>query len=249
MGKTSVKILAILIAMGVQLAVDGRTTPPPAGSSGTPAAKIELAPAEQRIVEELPASKSGNDVLAVILSGDGGWRDLDRDFGDVFQERGIATVGFDCLKYFWQPRHPAEVARVLEDILRYYLESWGKKRVLLVGYSFGASWLPLLVDRLPVDLQNRIRLVVLLAPGQYTNIEIKVGDWLNDSRRPDALDVTASAKALRHPILCVYGTEEQEDSLCPQLRGINRRLLPVPGGHHFNNDYGPIENTILHYFE
>jgi type IV secretory pathway VirJ component len=25
--------------------------------------------------------------------------------------------------------------------------------------------------------------------------------------------------------------------------------MAVPGGHHFNDDYGPIENTILEYFE
>jgi type IV secretory pathway VirJ component len=107
------------------------------------------------------------------------------------------------------------VARDLETILRYYLKAWGKKRVMLVGYSFGAPWLPLLVNLLPTDLQNQIRLVVLLAPGQYTNIEIKMSDWFRDTRQPGALDVRKEAAALRHPILCVYGTEEQGDSLCP----------------------------------
>jgi len=239
----------ILLAMPLLLANAGHAASPPANTSGAPAASEKRTPLDALPVEELPAPDSNNDVLAVILSGDGGWRDLDRDFGNVFQQQGIATVGFDCLKYFWKPRHPAEAASDLETILRYYLKAWGKKRILLAGYSFGASWLPLLIERLPAELQNQIRLVVLLAPGQYTNIEIKIDDWVRDIRRPGALDVAKSAAALRHPLLCVYGTEEKDDSLCPQLEGINRRIMPVAGGHHFNGDYAPIENTILKYFE
>lgn len=243
------KILLILLAMHWLWAADGQAAPPAAASSGTSMAKAESTPLEKLPVAELPAPNSSNDVLAVILSGDGGWADLDRDFGDVFQQRGIATVGFDCLKYFWKPRHPAQVAADLETILRYYLKAWQKKKVMLMGYSFGASWLPLVVNRLPAELQNRIRLVVLLAPGQYTNIEIAISDWINDTRRPGALDVAGPAAALRHPILCVFGEEERADSLCPQLEGVNRRIMAVPGGHHFNNDYTPIEDTILKYFE
>ena len=74
----------------------------------------------------------------------------------------MATVGFDCLKYFWKARHPAEVASDLESAIRHYLGAWSKRRVLLVGYSFGAGWLPFLVNRLPQDLQDRVGLVALL---------------------------------------------------------------------------------------
>lgn len=243
------KIILTLFMAQLLVADDGHPAPPPTEGMEASSANPGDNPLTMLPVEELPAPGSGNDVLAIILSGDGGWRDLDREFGNVFQQHDIATIGFDCLKYFWEPRHPSGVARDMETILRYYLKAWGKKRVMLMGYSFGASWLPLLVNRLPADLQNRIALVVLLAPGQYTNIEIKMGDWISDIRRPGALDVTKSAAALRHPLLCVYGTEEEDSSLCPQLKGINRLILPVPGGHHFNHDYAPIENTILKYFE
>ena len=196
-------------------------------------------------VIELAAPETDNDVLAVVISGDGGWADLDRDFGRAFQSKGVSTLGFDCLKYFWTVRKPAEVSRDLEILLRRYLRDWKKQRILLVGYSFGASWLPILVNRLPADLQQRIALVTLLAPARFVNVEIKVGDWIHEVHRDGALDSTTEAGRLHLPVLCVYGADEEADSLCPLLRGPNIRIERVPGGHHFNNDYGPLENLIL----
>lgn len=196
-------------------------------------------------VVELPVVHASNDVLAVILSGDGGWADLDRDFGYAFQQQGVATLGVDCLKYFWKRREPDEVSRALEATLRHYLEAWHKRRLLLVGYSFGAGWLPFLVNRLPPDLRARVTLVTLLAPLNFANVEIKMGDWLTDVRRAGALEVPGEAQRLRLPVLCVYGAEQAQESACPTLNGANMQLLRMPGGHHFDHEYAPIEHRIL----
>ena len=251
MNKANGKFFVILLLTSLLPAAIGLAAAPPAATSGSTVSVFRPAvpPSEKLPVEELPVADSRSDVLVMILSGDGGWADLDRDFGRIFQQRGLATLGFDCLKYFWRPRHPAQTASDLETILTYYLKIWQKKRIVLMGYSFGASWLPLLINRLPAELQERISLVVLLAPGLYTNIEIKMGDWLYDTRRPGALDVAEAAAALRIPLLCVYGSEEKGDSLCPQLAGKDRQIMAVPGGHHFNHNYAPIEETILQYIQ
>src|SRR5262249_52664409 len=43
-------------------------------------------------------------LFAVIWSGDGGWRDIDKSIGEILAKRGIPVVGVDCLRYFWQKR-------------------------------------------------------------------------------------------------------------------------------------------------
>jgi type IV secretory pathway VirJ component len=214
-----------------------------------PAAPPATAAHHDTPVVELRAVDAGNDVLAIILSGDGGWADLDRDFGNAFQKKGISTLGFDCLKYFWQIRQPDEVSRDVNEVLRHYLSAWQKHRLLLVGYSFGASWLPFLINRLPPDLQARVTLVALLAPAKYANVEIKVNDWFAEVHRPGALDVTSEAARIRLPLLCVYGAEQEAEALCPVLKGSNVRTLRMPGGHHFNQDYATVEAAILKYLE
>lgn len=235
------KILVPVLVAGIFLLIYGLSRvalPPGSGSKDAPLA-------DRLPLVELPVAGANNDLLAIILSGDGGWADLDRDFGHAFQRRGVATIGFDCLKYFWKARQPDEVAADLESAIRHYLSAWSKQRLVLVGYSFGADWLPFLVNRLPADLEERVGLVALLAPGESTNVEIKVGDWMTDSVRPGALRVLPEAASLRPPVLCVYGTDEADESICPRLKAPNVRLLRMPGGHHFNHAYAPIQDAIL----
>lgn len=235
---TLLTIISILIALVGALPTPACPAAPPI--TGT----VHVTP-----VVELRAVDAGNDVLAIILSGDGGWADLDRDFGRAFQAKGLSTLGFDCLKYFWQIRQPDEVSRDVNAMLRHYLNTWHKQRLLLAGYSFGASWLPFLVNRLPPDLQARVTLVALLAPAKYANVEIKVNDWFTEVHRPGALDVISEAARIRLPLLCVYGAEEEAEALCPLLKGKNVRTLRMPGGHHFDNDYATVENAILKFIE
>ena len=195
-------------------------------------------------VIELRATDDRSDVLAIILSGDGGWADLDKVFGKAFQERGVSTVGFDCLKYFWKTRQPAEVSQDIEALVRHYQQAWGKKQVMLVGFSFGACWLPSLVNRLPADLLVNVPLIVLLGPGSFVNVEVHVMDWMGDEIRPGALEVLPEAIKIDIPLLCVYGTEE-DDSICPQLKKTNVKVLAMPGNHHYNYKYDPVIEAIF----
>ena len=48
-------------------------------------------------------------------------------------------VGWNSLRYFLIRKDPDRAARDLELILRHYLGRWHKKRVILIGYSFGAD--------------------------------------------------------------------------------------------------------------
>ncbi len=49
---------------------------------------------------ELPAEHQSR-LMAVLLSGDGGWRDLDKTIADRLQSLGVSVVGWDSIRYFW----------------------------------------------------------------------------------------------------------------------------------------------------
>jgi type IV secretory pathway VirJ component len=185
-------------------------------------------------------------VLAVIYSGDGGWRDIDKSIGTALAQGGLAVVGVDVLSYFWSKRSPDEVGRDTAGMLRYYMAAWRQRRAALVGYSFGAEILPFVYNRLPPDLQKDVVLLSLLAPSRTTGFEVNIADWLGAGPGGDALLV--APELTRVPgakVQCFYGEEEADDSLCtdPAARGVE--VVRRPGSHHFDGDYAALGAMVL----
>jgi type IV secretory pathway VirJ component len=192
-------------------------------------------------VQEVHASGSG-DAFALLITGDGGWAGLDQELAARLAAAGVPTVALNSLKYFWTERTPAQTAKDVARLLRHYLTAWGKQRVLLVGYSFGADVLPFVVNRLPADLRSHIASVSLLGIDANASFEVSVGDWIGaEGSGPLTPPEVAALPPL--PVLCIYGAGET-DSICPGLgAGITREQIGA--GHHFGGEYAALAERIL----
>jgi type IV secretory pathway VirJ component len=182
----------------------------------------------------------------VLLSGDGGWARLDQELAKGLAEGGCPVVGLSSLRYFWTPRTPDSAARDLERICRHYLEAWQARRLVLVGYSFGADALPFMVNRLPPDLRARISLVALVGLGPEASFEFHLSGWLGRGPRGPELPVLPELRRLRGGprVLCLDGAQDP-GRLGPELEpGLARRVL-LPGSHHFAGDYRGLANVLL----
>jgi phosphatidylglycerol lysyltransferase len=210
-----------------------------------PIASPPVAGIEDLPLVEMPAVPHGS-LLAIILSGDGGWRDLDKTIAEDLRSDGISVVGWDSLRYFWSQKSPEETARDLGTVIDAYVSRWGVSKVALVGYSFGADVLPFAYDRLPADAKARVVQLSLLGFATAADFEIRVAGWLGEPPGKDALP-TASALAPIDPamIQCFYGASET-DSACPLLEpGSKAEVIRTAGGHHFDNDYAALARRIL----
>jgi type IV secretory pathway VirJ component len=193
---------------------------------------------------EVPADTPNKDLMAVILSGDGGWAGIDREVAGVLAKRGIAVVGLNSLKYFWQGKTPEIAGEDLNRILRAYLAAWKKDKVVLIGYSLGADVLPFMANRLKPDLLNHVVLIALLGPDNKANFEFHLTDWLGGKSRNSLPVLPEVAKLEDKRFLCIYG-EEEKDSLCLQLSGNQMRVFSFKGAHHFGGSYEAIANLIV----
>lgn len=192
---------------------------------------------------ELPARDPTGDVLAVLLSGDGGWRGLDHRVGAFLSASGIPVVGWNSLEYFWKRRTPMKASADLSRVLRYYMHTWHKGRVILVGYSRGADVLPFMASRLPPALQRHVGLVALLGPEHTIDFRFHLTDWIHSVGA--GLPVLPEVRKLHGMhILCVYGAAEK-DTICPQLEGGPAETVEVPGAHHFDHAYDRLGALVL----
>jgi len=192
---------------------------------------------------ELPAEHHGP-FLAIVLSGDGGWRDVDKGVAEKLQSDGVSVIGWDSLRYFWSKKSPEQTARDLSAVIDTYVSRWGASKVALVGYSFGADVLPFAYNHLSPEAKVRVVQLSLLGFAPAADFEISVAGWLGAAPGKDALP-TEPALTLIDPtmIQCFYGAEEN-DSACP-LISRKAEIIRTAGGHHFDNDYGVLARGIL----
>jgi len=195
------------------------------------------------LTEVAAAAGTTGNRMAVIVSGDGGWAELDKGVAAALAVEGVPTVGWSSLRYFWTPRTPDQAAADLARIVSHYSRAWGRPRVVLIGYSFGADVLPFLVNRLPRELESRIDRVALLGLSPTATFEFHMAEWFG-MRARTPYQTVPEVERLSQPVVCVRGTGE-DDSACPSLRGPHIRMETIGEGHHFGNDYRGLAEAIL----
>ncbi|MEZ2132071.1 MULTISPECIES: virulence factor family protein [unclassified Sinorhizobium] len=193
------------------------------------------------ILEATPAF----DTMAVVYSGDGGWRDIDKEVGAALQAEGIPVVGVDSLHYFWAERKPQETADDLSRIIDFYRKQWKVKHVALVGYSFGADILPAAYNRLKPAVKASVAQLSLLSLSHEVDYEISVMGWLGAKTDGTGGDPVEDLKGVDPKLVqCIYGTDD-EDSACPELKDSGMETIGIDGGHHFDEDYEALAKRIV----
>lgn len=196
---------------------------------------------------ELPASKPSG-LLAVVMSGDGGWRDLDKTIAEDLHNQNVSVVGLDSLRYFWSAKTPEETAADLAKVLRVYAARWHATHVALIGYSFGADVLPFAYNRLPTPLRAKVSLLALLGFTDAADFEIRVAGWLglppSQNARPVLPEMARIPPSL---VQCYYGVDE-DDTACPRLADRGVTEIRTGGGHHFDGNYEALAQQILSFW-
>ena len=194
---------------------------------------------------EVPAQGTFADRIAIILTGDGGWAGLDVAVADQLSRRGIAVVGLNTLKFFWQTRTPAEAADAVTRIIGHYGKEHPNADFVVIGYSFGASLAPVVVNRVADAARTRIAAQVLISPDEEAVFEIHVGDWFGSTHHEGAIPIAPEIANTKVPVICVHGADEGADSFCAILNGKpNVQDVSLPGGHHYNGDYDALGERI-----
>jgi type IV secretory pathway VirJ component len=185
-------------------------------------------------------------VLAVLMTGDGGWAAGDKGLSAALATRGVPVVGLSAPRYLAQARTPDEASRDLARIVSRYESAWKSDSIIVIGYSRGADVVPFMVSRLPSRLRRDVALVVLLGPSRFAGLEFHPVDLVANVHRPGDLSVAPEVERLRGtPVLCIYGRRDR-DAICPLLDSSTVRPVVRNGGHEVGGSEGPaLADTIL----
>ena len=194
---------------------------------------------------EVPATGKNKGIMAVFVSGDGGWSITNRGLSRVLSQHGIRVVGLNSLHYFWTRRTPETAAKDMDRILSYYTSFWRTKEVIAIGYSMGADVLPFMLNRLPEQTLLKVQSVVLIGPGHKIDFQFHLKNWLGRPQPQEALPVIPEVQKLKvKNTVCVYGTEDS-DSICNSLPSGKVKVIELKGGHRVGRNYEGIADEIL----
>ena len=131
-------------------------------------------------VINIPAVTDG-DTIAIFLTGDGGWRKIDKDISAALSSNGMLVLGVDSMRYFWKKRTPEETTDDISVLINSYVDRTGRKKVILIGYSFGADVVPFIINRLDEKTRPKVAGAVLLGLAPDAFFEVSAKEWLGRS--------------------------------------------------------------------
>ena len=186
-------------------------------------------------------------MLIVFVSGDGGWAAIEKDMTAELTSRGAAVVGFDLREYLRRkPRTPDDIGRDVARVYRAYSDAWSKPNVVLLGFSRGAGMLPFVLNRLPPDLDSRLKLTAFVGLPRSVNMTFHWIDVIRDVSRPDDIPVIPELqRAGAGKMVCIFGQEELASGCRTAPAWVKR--IELPGGHHLERAYRSLSDSVLKY--
>ena len=193
---------------------------------------------------EIPAKAPGG-VLAVFMTGDGGWASLDRKLCAELAAHGIAVVGLNSRDYLMHAKTPDEVGRDVARVSRHYMSLWKADTLVIAGYSRGSDLAPFAATRLPADLRSKLALIAMYGLSHEAGFEFHLIDlFASPHRRSDRPTLEELVKLKGTNMLCVYGADEK-DSACRDAPSGLMQEVQLTGGHHFDDDFTHLGDLLL----
>lgn len=191
----------------------------------------------------LHSSTDTTKALVFYVSGDGGFNKFSMSFMQTLNSLGYAVMGLNAKDYFWTRRTPQEAAGAIETAINQSNKLWKKKNIILIGYSFGADVVPFLQTHFSASMAGKVTHLILLSPSSRTDFEIHVLQMLGWGR-DSGESVPGEINKISQPVSIIIGDDESGFPV-EQLAAKHRKIIKMPGGHHYDGDVAALCRQIV----
>jgi len=185
-----------------------------------------------------------NKPLIFYISGDGGFNRFSNELCTSINKQGFDVDALDSKSYFWSKKTPEQTTQDISDLLSKKIAGRPNQQIVLIGYSFGADVLPFVLNRLPKNMSDKIRVSFLLASSGSTDFEIHIADWFGSGKRR-GMDVLPEVNKITNHKLVILNSSDDEGLNVAKVTTKDHVTEILAGGHHFDGDIDQIVRTIL----
>lgn len=200
-------------------------------------------------VEKLPvnivaAAVDTSKPLVMYITGDGGWNKFSKNLSWSLAAKGYPVVALNANDYFWKKKTAVQTSADISHLIRTYQRIWNRKKILLLGYSFGADVMPFVFNLLPAEIKALVVNISLLSPATHTDFEIHLSVMLGAGTGKGESVVSEINKITTKQLTLIFGNGENDFPL-NQLKIKNYVSIRLDGGHHYDGDEDKVSNTII----
>ena len=183
--------------------------------------------------------------LVFYISGDGGLNRFSNELCTAINKEGFDVDAMDSKSYFWSQKTPARTAEDISDFLSKKIARRPNQQIVLIGYSFGADVLPFVLNRLPKNIADKIKVSFLMASSGSTDFVIHIADLFGSGKRR-GMDVLSEVNKISNKKIVILNSSDDKQLNAGKIT-IKHITEILPGGHHFDGDINEIVKAIVKY--
>jgi len=204
---------------------------------------LALTVASQNLpVKEWEASNHSKPLIFYI-SGDGGLNRFSTELCSSINKDGYDVDALDSKSYFWSKKTPEQTAEDFSDYLSKKIAGRQNQQIVLIGYSFGADVLPFVLNRLPKNISNKIKVSFLMASSGSTDFVIHIADLFGSGKRR-GMDVLSEVNKISNQKIVILNSSDDKGLDAGKIK-ISHITEILPGGHHFDGDIDEIVKVLV----
>jgi type IV secretory pathway VirJ component len=211
--------------------------------AGPPALRAQSGGSALPLIAQ-PSKADPSKPMIFYITGDGGWNAFSRELTASLVEKGYPVLSLDASKYFWKQKTAAQASIDAGSVINKYAKQWGRKKIIMLGYSFGADVIPFIYLGCSSRLASQVQGICLLSPSEHTDFEVHLLQMLGGGSKNGESVIGAINSISTEPILLVFGDDEKEFPIL-QLSIKNYKTIYLQGGHHYEHAIESLSRIIV----
>ncbi len=186
--------------------------------------------------------------IIFYISGDGGFNTFSKTFSQELHRYGYDVFALNTKKYFWQKKTPLQASKDTENYLQQITKNRKNKKIIIIGYSYGADVAPFIYNRFDADFQKNIQNLIIIGPSKVNDFEIHIDEYI-EGRPEYGYSVLHEINQIKNvPFNLVVSDFEYKYFPLKEVTLKNYQFLHLPGNHHFSGNTKMLADSVLKYF-
>lgn len=118
--------------------------------------------------------------IVFYISGDGGFNTFSQTFSNELHKQGYDVFALNTKKYFWHKKTPQQASDDFQNYLQQIVKNRTNKKIIIIGYSYGAEVAPFIYNRFDADFKKEIQDVIIIGPTAVNDFEIHLKEYITD---------------------------------------------------------------------